>query len=138
MTNLPPLYRTYGTLKYETDGYKVYLEVDKELTNYYRSLIPKYYNIVKPSYTPHITLCRTGFEVPTNLNNWKYGEYILFPYRYMPVIREDESFFWLDCFSIHLEHIRRKLGLPVDSRNPPRYTGYRRTFHITIARKTNV
>jgi len=123
-----------GILRYSyEDGYKLIVEVDYDLANYYYSLIPKYYRVQKPRYKPHITVVRVKHEMPTQLKYWgKYdGDTLIF--RYDGSVHYDNDYYWLSVWSSELEKIRRELGLSDTSRimKPP--TGFKKNFHCTIA-----
>jgi hypothetical protein len=123
-----------GKLLYSNDGgYKLIVELEQDIANYYYSLIPKYYRIQKPRYKPHITVVRIGVEVPVNLQYWnKYHENII-TFRYGTEINYDNNYYWISVWSTELERIRRELGLSDSSRFliPP--TGFKKNFHCTIA-----
>lgn len=131
------MYSTIGKLRYSINDniYKAVLEVDPEISNYYFSLIPKYIDINRPRYKPHITVCRPYKEIPKNLEYWgKYeGEEI--EVFYSPIVRSGQFYFWLDFFSVRLEDIKLELGLIVDGPFgiPPK--GYRKFFHMTLGNR---
>jgi len=107
-------------------GIRMIAEVDQELSEYYRSLIPKYYNVKPQRYKCHITIVRTGIETPTNMEFWgKYQDQKI-SFSYSPIIQNDGTYFWLDAYSSDIEKIREELGLP-------KYRKDRKEYHITIA-----
>jgi hypothetical protein len=123
-----------GKLLYSREnGYKVIVEIDQDLANYYYSLIPKYYRVQRPRYKAHVTVVRIGHEIPTNLQFWNkyHGDTIVF--RYGHEIHYDNNYYWISVWSTELERIRRELGLNDTSRflTPP--TGFKKNFHCTIA-----
>lgn len=123
------VFNSVGTLVYSQDPYKLIVDVDDEIGNYYRSLIPKYFKVKKPMYSSHISVVRN--EVPPNLNMWgKYqGKEVSFEYE--PFIYSDELYYWLNAYSSILEDIRVELGLSNISditMSPDRKC----KFHITI------
>lgn len=127
-------HESIGVLRYSFDtGHKLIVEVDQEISNFYRSLIPKFYSTNRPRYPAHITVVRSVKESPTNLEFWgKYeGEEINFVYS--PIIHQDDVYFWLNAFCNKLEDIRSELGLSAVSQWTLPPSGFRRCFHITIA-----
>lgn len=128
------LYESYGILRYtrpeNAGGYKLVAEIDKEITNYYRALVPKSIVLNSQMYAPHISIVRK--ETPVKLELWdKYeGEKIRF--NYSNIIHFGEVYCWLNVWSKELEKIRLELGLPVSSpyTRPP--DGFDKTFHTTI------
>jgi hypothetical protein len=123
-----------GKLQYSNNNeYKLIVEVDQDLANYYYSLIPKYYKIQKPRYKPHITVVRSGKEIPLYLKYWNKYQNDTIVFRYNYEIHNDKNYYWINVWSTELERIRHELGLPVSSRftRPP--TGFTKNFHCTIA-----
>lgn len=118
-------YESYARVIYGP-GIRVIAEVDQGLSEYYRSLIPKYLNVKPQKYKAHITIVRTGIETPLNMEYWgkREGERIRFTYE--PVVQHDERYFWLNAQSDDIGKIRQELGLPV-------YRNNRNEYHITIA-----
>lgn len=131
------LYKSYGTLKYsigkEKNAPRLILEIDKDISRYYRSFIPKsiLYNI--PKYPPHITVVREGKEQPLKLEEWgKYeGEEIEF--QYDNIIKFGSVYIWINCFSKRLEEIRLGLGMEINSLYTLPPEGFVKCFHSTIA-----
>jgi hypothetical protein len=132
-----PLHTTHpykGVLNYKNEGgYRLTVEIDEELANYYRSLIPKYFPYLKPRWPSHITVVRTEKETPVNREHWgKYhGQEIEF--QYDPIIRSGKMYYWLNIWCVELENIREELGLPVVSMFTLPPAGYTKCFHCTIA-----
>lgn len=130
------LYSSLGVFRYsltENDGYRLVLEVDKDLARYYRSLIPKWVRTNLPMYHPHVTVVRPEKEVPLNLEPWgKYeGEEVEF--KYEPIVYSGKVYFWLNVFCSRLESVREELGLPVSSEYTLPPEGFKKCFHISIA-----
>src|SRR4051812_11826880 len=69
------MFQSTGILRYSQDGdtYRLVVEVDPELSRYYRSMIPKCVETNKPRWAPHITVVRPEKEVPLDLTAW--GKY---------------------------------------------------------------
>jgi hypothetical protein len=132
MSTTDVLFESWGPLRYSigTASYKLVVEVDKGIVNYYRDLLPKYIYLNRQMYAPHISVIR--HEVPPNLEHWgKYeGEEVRFFYK--PSVRHGTVYYWLDVFCVRLEEIRLELGLPVSSpyTRPP--DGFSKCFHCTI------
>jgi hypothetical protein len=128
-----------GTLRYSYDpkyGYRLALDIDKGIGLFYKSLIPRWFQVNGQKYDPHITVVR--YEVPPNLEAWgKYeGERVEFLYD--PYIFKGTQYWWLDCFSKRLEEIREELGLPLPPASPSSdfrqpIDGFSKVFHTTIA-----
>ena len=124
------MFTTIGILTYYDNPYKLAVGIDDEIGRYYRSLIPKYFNVRKPLYSSHVSVIRK--EVPQVLGTWRkfHGEKV--PIHYDNFIYNDELYFWLNAFSPQLEKIRRELGLSNLSEYTKSPDGQHR-FHITIA-----
>ena len=130
------LRKSVGVLKYNqsrsTGTYWLVVEIDPEITRYYRALIPKSIRSNKQMYAPHITVVREAKETPVNLEHWgKYqGEEVEFEYSHE--VQFSENYVWLNVWCQRLEEIRLELGMPVDSpfTRPP--DGYAKTFHTTL------
>lgn len=122
------IYPAKGILQYS--DHKLVANVDQELSDYYKSLIPKYINVNPQRYPAHISIVRK--EVPVHREFWgKYeGESVEF--FYSPAIRSGTVYFWLDVFSQRFEEIRLELGLPVRTEYTVPPDGFIKTFHLTI------
>lgn len=138
------LFKSIGTLSYgdpyipegRTElSYKLTVEVDKSISTYYRSLIPKWIECQSQAYDPHISVVRK--EIPPNVAAWgKYdGEKLEFSYD--GVVHEGTVYFWLNAFSVRLEEIRVELGLPIHSEYTQPPGDFKKCFHITLANKKN-
>lgn len=129
------LHKSVGCLNYsDSDGYRCTVEVDQQISEYYRSLIPKYLPVIPPRWPAHITVVRAEKETPVHLEHWaKYdGESVEF--YYSPHIRTGKVYYWLNTFCGKLEELRLELGLPIRSEYtmPPEGDGFRKCFHMTI------
>ena len=128
------LFTSTGTLRYGLTN--LVLDVNQDIVEYYRALLPKWIRTNKQMYPAHISVVR--HETPPNMELWnKYaGEEIQFSYSHE--IRNSEIYYWLDAWCERLEEIRLELGLPVDSpyTRPP--DGFAKTFHITIGNRKNM
>lgn len=130
------VHSSLGTLDYSlSDGYyRLVVSVDPELHRYYRSRIPKSFVCNPQRYPPHITVVRG--EVPPLKDLWgRYqGRQVCFDYS--PEIRNDETYWWLNCYAQVLTDIRLELGLPA-SYHLTRPPSGEECFHTTIGnRKT--
>jgi hypothetical protein len=127
------MFKSIGILKYAIvdldPPYKLSLEIDKNISRYYFSLIPKHIRLQSQMYAPHISVVRK--ETPINLDVWgKYdGEEIEFEYD--NYVYNDNTYYWLNVFSDRLEKIRVELGLPVVSGITKSPDG-KHKFHTTI------
>lgn len=131
------LHKSTGTLHYERgikenrEWFKVFVDVDQGLSDYYRSLIPKHIVTNRPMYPAHVSVVRR--EVPQKMEAWEKYEGKEIEFLYDPTINIGSVYCWLDVFCQELEEIRVELGLSVDSEitRPPE--GFKRCFHCTIA-----
>jgi hypothetical protein len=96
-------------------------ELDSQITDYYRSLIPKAYYVNPPRTKAHVSIVRP-FEWPDRPFSQFNGDKIQIRY-YLP-IRTCGIYFWLDCDCDEIKEIRRKLGLPDYLKND--------CYHITL------
>ena len=122
------MYTSSGILRYGNN--KAILEIDKDIINYYRALIPKYIKTNRQMYDPHISVVRN--EIPTNLHKWRKYEGEEIEFQYGPTIYFNKVYCWLNCFSKRLEEIRIELGLPVSSIYTLPPDGYVKCFHTTL------
>lgn len=127
------LYNSIGVLKYDiipSYGFRLVLEIEQDIVDYYYSLIPKYYGVKSQQYKAHISVVRK--ETPPYLYFW--GKYQDRPIRYFwePTIYHENNYWWLDCFCLELEEIRKELGLWYKGKYtmPPKPWG--KYFHCTI------
>jgi len=119
---------SFGYFKYTKNPNKLIVEVDQEIQNYYRNLIPIKTN--RQKYPAHITVMRG--ENPNHFINIINNQIIYF--WYYGFIHENEKYFWINVHCPKLKDIRQLIGLnpehtlskPPDSSN---------CFHITIANK---
>lgn len=124
-------------MSYE-DNYRLVIKVDPGLAAYYRSTIPKAWPWQKPMWEPHITVVRSGKEVPTRLSHWgKYQGEVL-DFRYQPYVYVDSEYYWLNVWCERLGRIRTALGLPPMSEWTLPPSGGYKCFHVTIANRKNL
>lgn len=103
------IYKSIGILKYSNAPYKLALDCDQELSNFYRSLIPFWFNIKRPMWGAHISIVRN--IIPINLQFWNKYQDTEIEFEYEPIIYNDETYYWLNCYSPKLEEIRVELGM---------------------------
>ncbi len=127
------IYSSTAIVKYEND--KVYALVDQQISDYYRSLIPKYIYVQPQKYKAHITIVRSGKERAPNIIFWGKYEGLIINFKYDSAIKSDSLYFWLNVFSDDIGDIREELGLE-KFRNDLAFGGTQRTsYHITIGNK---
>ena len=133
------LYKATGKLRY-TRGYWLLLDSDQGIADFYRALMPKSMDVIRPRYEAHITVIRPDTETPQNLDFWRAHEGEIIEFYYEPIIRTGESgvYYWLNCFSKRLEEIRLELGLPVAAVYTIPPDGFRKCFHMTVANRTHL
>lgn len=115
-----------GTLRYG-DNNRLAVEFSRDFGAYYRALMPKAWTCYGPRATTHLTVVRTGVEIPKNAAAWrKYsGKKVLV--RYENYVRIEPIYYVLRAWSETVEEIRLELGLP-------RYRMHS-WYHITIGHK---
>jgi len=128
------MFNSNGTIRYDNEsGYRLTVEVDKELSNYYYSLIPKYLKASRPRWAAHVTVVRPEKEIPINLQHWRKYENQVVEFVYDPYICFGKSYYWLNIWCPKLEDIREELGLSVYSKWTLPPEGISKKFHCTIA-----
>lgn len=133
------MFPSAGILSYDdTDGFRLTVEVDRDLADYYFSLIPKSHKAIRPRYAPHITVVRPEKEIPPKVRYWgSYeGEWIVFYYD--SNIFCDKGYYWLNVWCKRLEAIREELGLPIISRWTLPPSGFSKCFHCTIGKERHM
>lgn len=124
------LHDSVGVLRYGSDPYKLFLEVDPGIAAFYRAMIPKWITTNPQRYAPHISVVRN--EIPPRMDLWGKYEGCEVEFRYENVVYNGTVYYWLNAFSSRLEEIRVEMGLPVSSpyTRPP--DGFLQCFHITL------
>lgn len=117
-------YEASGTFHYGP-GVKAIISVEQSISNYYRSLIPKYVNVNPQMHPAHITVVRIGLECPIDREWGKHeGEKVCFAYD--SNVQFDGTYFYLNVHCDKIGDIREELGLP-------RYRfDDNKKYHITI------
>ena len=125
------LFTSTGTLVTSVDrgNYKLIVEIDPEISNYYRSLIPKYCRVNRQRYAPHISVVRD--EEIRYWSEWNGLQGKVITFWYVGIIHSDETYFWLEVNSWDLQDLRVKLGLTSTSRITRSPDG-NHSFHITL------
>ena len=68
------MFTSTGTIQYDdSDGVRMTVKVNQDFSNYYRALIPKYLNVVRPRWPAHITAIRPELDIPPKIRYW--GDY---------------------------------------------------------------
>jgi len=128
------MFKSIGILKYHVNPYKLIVEIDPGISDYYRSLVPKYIYVNKQMYAPHISVIRK--EIIPNLDLWNKYDSNAFEFEYDNYIYISDNYLWLNVFSEELENIRFELGLPKTSEITRSPDG-RHKFHTTIGNFKN-
>jgi len=126
-------FESTGTLHYSrlsNGDYRLVLLIDKGIYLFYKSLIPRWFRVFGQRYDPHISVVRK--ETPTNLTAWGKYEGKRVPFLYSNHIHRGLQYWWLDCHSLELEHIREELGLVNEAKFHKPLDGYSKVFHTTI------
>lgn len=127
-----PLYPSTGVLRY-FDDWRLVMEVDRGLADYYFSLIPPWLPKNKPRWLPHVTVVRAEKEVPLHPEFWKKYDGESLEFLYSPIVHQGHIYYWLHVYCVKLEDIRIELGLPARSQFTLPPEGFRKSFHCTIA-----
>jgi hypothetical protein len=131
------LHKSNGILHYRKEGTSlgVSVSVDQGISEFYRSLIPKYLPSNRQKYPAHITVVRIHKEKPKNMGSWGKYEGKKINFQYSSYVHDGSVYWWLNAFSVELEEIRRELGLPVTSEYTRPPEGFIKCFHITLSNK---
>jgi hypothetical protein len=129
------MFASTGYLRYFKEPLlKVILEIDQEISDYYRSFVPKYIKLQRQMYPAHVSVVRK--EMPKNMENWCKYDGKLFNFEYEGFIFNDEKYYWLNVFSTELENVREELGLEKVS-DITRSPDGKHRFHTTIGNVKN-
>jgi hypothetical protein len=126
------MYESIGILNYSGIN-RLVLQIDQELADFYRSMIPKYLPTNRPRWAAHVTVVREHKEEVVKREAWGKYEGHQVPFFYSPIIECDNTYYWLNVFCVRLEEIRIELGLSAVSRYTLPPSGFRKVFHTTIA-----
>jgi len=105
------MFSSTGIFRYGPD-IRAVVEIDSNIVEYYKSLIPKYYYLNPQKYDPHITVVRINKELPLNMAVWMKYEGTKIDFEYSPVIQKDGAYWFLDVYSQKIGDIREELELP--------------------------
>lgn len=123
------IFKSSGYLRYSKDPYKLIVEVDQSISDYYRSFVPKYVKLNKQAYPALLSVIRKE-HVPL-MKFWNKYEGHQVEFEYENIIYNDELYYWLNAWSEKLEEIRYELGMKKTSHITYSHDG-RHRFHITI------
>lgn len=127
------MFTSVGKLYYSENPIKLVLNVDQQISDYYRATLPKALTqkifLNKQKYPAHISIVRK--EIPPNMAVWrKYqGQRVKFQYEHG--VDWNKTYFWINVWSDDIEKIRNELGLKNTSPYTRSPDGTHR-FHITI------
>jgi hypothetical protein len=127
-----PLFAGTGVLRYSRPpeyGFRLVMECDQAIADYYRALIPKYKKPAPQRYGAHVSVVRK--EIP-DLAAWGRYEGEPIEYIYTGTVYFGRVYCWLNVFCTRLEEVRRELGLPVASEYTLPPEGFTKCFHMTI------
>lgn len=105
------IYESSGKLSYGP-GIRAVIYVDPGIVAYYRSLIPPHFKVNRQRYDGHITVVRTGKELPTSMEVWGKHQDRYVSFRYDSEIKNEGVYWFLDIHSKEIGDIREELGLP--------------------------
>jgi hypothetical protein len=125
------LFTSTGRLRYGRNSWRLQVDTDQELADYYRALLPKAWYAQRGRYPAHITVSRN--EEPVNKAAWKQYDGQEVEFFYCPGVKEGKIYYWLDVYCVRLEEIRLELGLPAVNLYEPPLPGFRKRFHMTCA-----
>ena len=115
--------KSIATIKYLTEIDEVYAFVDKDLSLYYRTFVPKHIVLNRQKFDPHISVVR--HEIVKDKTNWnKYNE-MKVEFEYSNEVEHNDTYWWLVVKCEFLETLRESLGLN-------RLPSWHNNFHITI------
>lgn len=124
-------YHSYGTLRHSIieGNFKLIAEVDSGIVDVARALLPKSIRLNRQRYAPHISIVRN--EVPKNLKFWGPYEGMEQMFFYDMIVKNDETYYWLNVYCPFFHSLRIDLGLAPSSEwsRPPDGSD---NFHITI------
>jgi len=127
------MFTSVGIIRYreDKDGLWVTVEVSQNLANYYLSLIPKSYKVIRPRWPAHVTVLRPEENAP-DISAWGRYEGDTAQFVYDPMILEEKGFWWFNLWSKEMEQIRMEFGLSLKSRITIPPMGYQKCFHCTV------
>lgn len=129
MSDQDMLFGSSGRLRYSSQvGEKLIVEVDPEISDYYRSLLPLCMRVKRQRYAPHISVLREEY---VESEKWILHQDREINFEYSGFIYYNETYVWLGVSSIQLEELRKELGLTPHNLITRSPDGAQK-FHITI------
>lgn len=125
------MHTSEGILHYDNYPLKLVLQVDQQISDYYRSTLPKYIWTNPQRYPAHVSVVRN--ETPPNMELWGRYEGIKVPFLYEHHVYNGQVYYWLNVFCSRLEDIRVELGLPISSPYTLPPGGFVHCFHCSVA-----
>ena len=116
-------------------GHRLVGEIDQELADYYRALIPKWHYVQRQKYGAHVSIVRK--ETPVHLEHWGKHEGEEVEFIYDTEVKFGAVYCWLNVFCVRFEEIRLELGLPVSSQYTLPPDGFVKCFHSTLGNWKN-
>lgn len=116
-------HRSTGKFQYGPGTRRAVLLVDQGIADFYRALIPKYIRTNPQMYPAHVSIVR--HESPQSMLLWGTHQGELAEFEYESIIRNDDTYFWLNVRSDKLLRFREELGLAP-------YPSWRNLYHITV------
>ena len=105
------MFTSFGRLHYDdTDGLRLVLKVDQDLSDYYRTLVPPYYRVYKQGWPAHLTVVRPLFDNPPKIRYWGDYEGEKVEFHYSENLEFGHGFCWFNAWSRRLELVREELG----------------------------
>lgn len=120
------MHKAKAKITYYNDYCVAYCE--QSIADYYFSLIPKYYNVQKQAWPPHITVVRRAIETPKNQQFWKKHDGQEVEFQYTSEVHTCGLYFWLNVISEDISLIREELGLS-------RYRELFSSYHLTLGNR---
>lgn len=130
------LHASLGPLRYHRGplgGYKLIVEIDQAIVDYYRRLMPWWLRPQPQKYRAHVSVVRK--EVPPEPAAWGRHEGEVVGFCYSGEVHSSATYYWLNVFSTRLEELRLELGLSVEEKHTPPPPGFRKTFHTTLGNR---
>lgn len=123
---MEPIYSSSAIIHYDILHSKIVAWVDRQLTLYYWSLLPRYLYVSTQRYKPHITIVRSPpKEVVDNFHNLSKWDGRSISFSYNGIIHFSHPYFYLEIESREISIIREELGLP-------RFRAGFSCYHLTI------
>ncbi|TRO54806.1 hypothetical protein E2P64_08360 [Candidatus Bathyarchaeota archaeon] len=131
------MFKSTANITYQKDKRGIWITAYAchDLVNYYWTLIPKRYRVVRPRWPAHVTIVRPEDNTPLPLAKkyWEKHGGRKIGFIYDPFLIEEKGIWWFNLWSREMETIRKELKLPTKSRITVPPPGYCKTFHCTIA-----